>query len=148
MVGGKIGKKTRFLRESPFGSGNYTQVGKVRSINGPSRTRDAVDDTDMEDTNDDHEHQIPGLKNGGEVSLVVTFRPDDATLGPNTGLEKDFEDGTETNWRVEWPQFAGTPRQTFPGFLTAYEVVTATKELITAAIKLKVTGKVTSANFA
>jgi hypothetical protein len=147
MAGGKIGSRTRFLRDIPALSGNYVQVGKVRSIGGPSRTRDAVEDTDMS-TPDDYEHFIAGLKNGGEISLVVTFRPDDASLGPNGGLEQDFEDGTERNWRCEWPQFAGTPQLTVLGFLTGYEVTTATKDLITAAIKIKVNGKPTTANFA
>ena len=144
---GRIGSRARFLREDPVGSGTYVQVSEVRSIGGPSFSREAVDFTHL-DSPDDYEEFKAGLKNGGEISLVLTFRPDHVTQGGVSGLQKDFEDGTERNWRIEWPQFANTPSLTVPGFLTGWELTTSAKDAITAAVKIKVTGKSTLANFA
>jgi predicted secreted protein len=145
--GAKLGKKTLFQREQPVGSGSYVTLAEMKQWSGPSLTRDVVDATSF-DTADDYEEQIPGLKNGGEVSATLNFRPEHTSQGAASGLLKSFEDGTIETWRVQWPQFSGTPQMTFPGFLIAHEVTGATKELLSVQIKIKVTGKPTATNFA
>lgn len=146
-TGAKLGKKTLFQREQPLGSGAYVTLAEMKSWTGPTLTRDAVEATSF-DTADDYEEHIPGLKNGGEVSAVLNFRPEHTSQGAATGLLKSYEDGTIETWRVQWPQFTNTPQLTFPGFLTGWEVTGATKDLMTVSIKIKVTGKPTPANFA
>src|SRR6185436_920891 len=91
-TGAKLGTKTRFLREDPVGSGTFVAVAEVKSIGGPSLSRDAVEATHMESP-DDHAEFIPGLANGGEVSLVLNFRPEHVSQGATAGLLKDFQDG-------------------------------------------------------
>lgn len=146
-TGAKIGTKTRFLREDPVDSGTFVAVAEVKSVGGPSLSRDAVEATTLESP-DDYAEFIAGVKNGGEVSLVLNFRPEHASQGSSAGLYKDFEDGTTRKWRLEWPQFSNTPSLTFPGFLTGWEPTSAAKDLLTVAAKVKVTGKPVPANFA
>ena len=146
-TGAKLGTRTRFLREDPIGGGVFVAVAEVKSIGGPSLSRDAVEATHTESP-DDHAEFIPGLANGGEVSLVLNFRPEHVSQGATAGLLKDFQDGVVRNWRIEWPQFPNTPTLTFPGFLTGWEPSSAAKELISVAAKLKVTGKTVATNFA
>jgi hypothetical protein len=144
--GAKVGKNTRFLRETGEGSGVYVIVAEVQSINGPKMIRDAVEATNLS-SDDDHGEHVPGVADGGDVDLMLNHRPDHASHGSG-GLSADFQSGTVRNWRIEWPQFPNTPSMTFRGFLTGYEVTAATKTLLTASAKFKVTGKPTLANFA
>ena len=146
-TGAKIGKKTTFEKEDPVGSGTYVPVAEVKSLGGPSMSRDAVDATNF-DSPDDYEEPIPGLKKGGEVSLVLNFRPEHVSQGATAGLLKDFQDGIVRNWRIEWPQFPNTPTLTYPGFLTGWEPSSAAKKLISVAVSIKVTGKTVATNFA
>ncbi|MCK6478570.1 MAG: hypothetical protein HUU06_00315 [Planctomycetaceae bacterium] len=141
-TGAKIGKKTTFEKEDPVGSGTYVPVAEVKSLGGPSMSRDAVDATNF-DSPDDYEEPIPGLKKGGEVSLVLNFRPDHTSQGSSAGLLKDFEDGTTRTWRVMWPQFPNSPSLTFPGWISGWEPTSATKDLLTVAVKVQVVGKPT-----
>jgi hypothetical protein len=146
-TGAKLGTRTRFLREDPVGGGVFTATAEVKHIGGPKLSRDSIEATTTESP-DDHAEFIPGLANGGEVALVLNFRPEHVSQGATAGLLKDFQDGTVRNWRIEWPQFPNTPTLTFPGFLTGWEPSSAAKELISVAVAIKVTGKTVATNFA
>ena len=145
--GAKIGNKTLFQREIPAGSGTYVTVAEVKELRGPSFSRDKLDATNFDST-DDYGEKLPGLKDGGEISATLNFRPEHTSQGMNTGLLKAFEDGTVENWRVQYPQFTNSPQLIVRGFLTGWEVSATTKELMTVQIKLEVTGKPTPSNFA
>jgi len=145
--GAKIGSRTQFLREDPVDSGTYVPVAEVKSINGPSQSRDAVEATHLE-SDDDHTEYVPGIAEPGEVSLTLNFRPEHTSQGSSAGLYKDFQDGAFRNWRTAFPQFGGTPTLQLAGFLTGWEPSIATKDLLTVAVKLKVSGKVTATSFA
>lgn len=146
-TGAKIGKKTQLLRETPVDGGVYVEVAEVKSIGGPSLSRDAVDATHLA-SDDDYGEYIAGLKESGELSLVLNFRPDHVSQGSTAGLLKDFEDGTVRLWRVAWPQFTNTPTMTAAGFITGWEPQAGARDLLTVAVKIKLTGKPTLANFA
>ena len=51
-TGAKIGTKTRFLREDPVDSGTFVTVAEVKSVGGPSLSRDAVEATTLESPDD------------------------------------------------------------------------------------------------
>jgi len=148
-TGAKIGKKTEFYREITVGGGTYAAVAEVKSIGGPSMSRDAVDATNI-DSPDDHGEYVPGVADGGEISLVLNFRPEHASQGASAGLAKDFQDGTSRSWQIKWPQFStgSPPTITFSGFLTGWEPTSATRDLLTVAVKIKISGKPTLTNFA
>ncbi len=146
-TGAKLGTKTRFLKEDPVDGGTFVSVAEVKSIGGPSLSRDAVEATHTESP-DDHAEFVPGIANGGEISLVLNFRPEHVSHGSNSGLLADFLAGTTRKWRVEWPQFPNTPTLTVPGFITGWEPSSAAKDLLTVAVKIKVTGKAVPTDFA
>lgn len=144
----KIGKKTQFLREdSTPGTGTYTQVAEVKSIGGPSLSRDSVDATNM-DSADEFGEFIGGIGDGGEISLVLNSVPTNATHGGTSGLVADMLSGTTRSWQIKWPQFSSgsPPTMTFSGFLTSHEIQSATRELVTTSVRIKVTGKPTLTN--
>lgn len=146
-TGAKIGMKTLFEREHPFGSGTYVAVAEVKTIGGPSMSRDALEATHMS-SDDDHAEYISGVPDGGEVSLLLNFRPDAASQGEASGLLNDLQAGTFRNWRVRWPQFTNTPTLTFGGIVTGYEPSSATRDVLSVAVKVKVSGKPVATNFA
>lgn len=147
-TGAKIGKKTQFLREDVVGGGTYTQLAEVKSIGGPSLSRDSVEATNM-DSADEFAEFLGGIADGGEIALTLNSRPDHATHGGTSGLMADMLSGTTRSWQVKWPQFSSgsPPTMTFSGFLTAHEIQSATRELVTTSIRIKVTGKPTLTNF-
>ena len=59
----------RYAFHDPFALAILDGLAEVKSIGGPSLSRDAVEATHTESP-DDHAEFIPGLANGGEVSLV------------------------------------------------------------------------------
>jgi hypothetical protein len=144
-TGGKKGYGTLFEKEDPVDSGTFVVAAEVKSISGPSMSRDSTDATHMESP-DEYEETMPTLKKGGEVSLVLNFRPDHAS---HSALLADFESGIVRKWRIRWPQF-GDPNKslTFPGWISGWEPTTAIREWITVAVKIMVTGKPVPANFA
>jgi len=147
-TGGKIGNKTQFHMESPAGSGNFVQIAEVKQLSGPTKSRGVADATHLE-TPDDYEEQVASIKNGGEVSLSLNFRPDDISQGALSGLDAAFEDGVTRKWKIAYPQFPNAPYITFPGFLTAGpEPTVAVKDVIGTTVKIKVTGKPIPTNFA
>lgn len=146
-TGAKIGMRTLFKREHPVGSATYVAVAEVKTISGPSMSRDALDATHMS-SDDDHAEFVAGVPDGGEVSLVLNFRPEHVSQGEASGLLNDLQAGTLRSWRVEWPQFTNTPTLTFSGIVTGYEPSAATRDLLTVAVKVKVSGKPVPTNFA
>ena len=146
-TGAKIGMKTAFKREHPVGSATYVAVAEVKSLGGPSASRDTVDATHMQ-SDDDHAEYIAGVPDGGEVNVVLNFRPEHVTQGAVSGLYHDHENGTLRNWRIEWPQFTNTPTLDFAGLVTGIEPSSSTRDVIALAVKIKVSGKLTKTNFA
>ncbi len=148
-TGAKIGKKTQFLRESVVDGGEYVAVAEVKSLGGPSMSRDSAEATNMDSADDAGEH-IPGLLEGGEISAVLNFRPEHVSQGATAGMAKDFLEGTVRGWQIKWPQYSsGSPPTMTPrGFLTGFETTSATKDVVTVAVKIKVTGKPVLTNFA
>ena len=145
-TGAKIGKRTTFKRETPLDSGNFVAVCEVKSINGPGLNREEADATNF-DSPDDLEEMIASIKKAPEVSLGLNFRPDHGTQGNTTGLFKLYDDGTTERWRIEFPQFPGSPTITFKGYLTSLEPVSTTKEIVSLAAKIRVTSKPVLVNF-
>lgn len=146
-TGAKRGIGTRFLREHPVGSATYVAVAEVKSLGGPSMSRDAVEATHLTSDNE-HSEFIAGVADGGDVTITVNFRPDHASQAEASGLLNDLQNGTLRSWRVEWPQFTNTPTLTFDGIVTGYEPTVGVRDVLTAAVRIKVSGKPVATNFA
>lgn len=118
-----------------------TAIAQVLNIGGPSISRETIDTTDA-DATDDWRTFIASYIDGGEISLEINYDPDNAThkyadhgilFGfSRTSVENytlTFSDATPTIW-------------TFDGLITGFEVSMPHDGVLTASVTIKVMGKV------
>ncbi len=138
-----IGFGTLFKRGDGGGPETFTTLAEVISISGPSLSMDTVDVTHMESTGTYREF-LPGLKDGGEVSVTVNFLPGDSTQNVAAGILKDYDDRVLRNFQIVFPD-SGTTTWTFAAYVTAFEPETPLEDKMTASIIMKVSGQPTLA---
>lgn len=85
---------------------------------------------------------IPGMIEGGEVTIKVNLVPSDPTQDENTGLLGDLLGGGKRNYRYVLPD-AGATKVTFPGFVKTSSPDTPLKEAMTCEFTVKVAGQIT-----
>lgn len=86
-----IGHGTLFARQT----GTPTTIGQIRSITMPSRTREDVDATDLDDT---IKYYVPSdPEDEGELTVEMMWTPEDAV---DALLDTDFAANTVASWRV------------------------------------------------
>jgi len=90
-----------------------------------------------------HEY-IKGLKDGGEISLDLTYLPGHATQDASTGLLKDFNDRILRNFQLVFPD-TGTTTWSFAAFITGFEPSAPKDDRLSAAVTLKISGQPTLA---
>jgi predicted secreted protein len=136
----KIGHGSLFelfdFDSSPEG---YVVVGEVTNITLPALARDAVDATHTEST-DGWREFIPGLKDGGEVSVEMNFVSGSAT---DSLIRRQFDMDNLSLVRISTPESPPTDVITFSAVATGYEVEDPLDDKIAATLTLKVSGKVT-----
>ncbi len=138
-----IGFGTLFKRGDGGGTETFATVAEVVSISGPSLSMDTVDVTHMESTGTYREF-IPGLKDGGEVSVTLNFLPADATQNATAGILKDYNDRVLRNFQIVFPD-SGNTTWTIAGYVTAFEAETPLEDKMTASVTIKVSGEPTLA---
>ena len=116
----------------------FTTVAEITSISPPSLDIPEVEVTHFESPNGFREY-IPGLKDAGEFSFEINYVPNDATQNASTGIMANFLARTTLNWKIEFPQFSGTPTWAFPGYIKAFEPNVPVDDKITATITVRVT---------
>lgn len=121
----------------------FTAVANIAQIVPPNLTRDSVEST-VHNTADRHRTFIPGLRDGGEVSLVIDY---DEAAGNHTELLSDFNDDLLHNYQVEFPTAIGMT-WSFSGFITALGDESPIDDRIQRSITFKVSGKPTLATTA
>lgn len=94
-----------------------TAVGGLTSITMPEKSRDSIETTTL-DVTDDYKTFIPGLKDGGEVTVKGYF--DHADTG-QLALDTAFEAGTTDDYSIVFPAAIGVTF-TFSAFLTKYAI--------------------------
>jgi hypothetical protein len=131
----------------------YTKVGKVKDINGPSASRDTIDVTNH-DSPDGYEEFLASLANGGEVTFPVEWDPEDASHDQTTGVYSLMEETVTRNWRLIFPiESTVTPGQ-YHGFQFKALVTGLSgphgpvKGSVTLDVTLKVSGKPTQGTYA
>lgn len=117
-------------------------ISQVRDISGPSFSRNAIDVTTRDQTDDYWMEYLKGLKDGGELTFDLAFDP--AVHGTaSSGLLSDFEENTTIpEWRLVFPD---STEWTFPGFLTAFEPAEPLDDVLGASLTVKISGKPTLA---
>lgn len=114
----------------------FATIAKIKDITGPSLSR-GTHDASTQTT--DWSELVPGLKKGGQFTFDVNFIPTDSTHNPQTGLIKDFVDGTKRNIRVIWPDPASTTWQ-FAIYVTAFQPTAPVDGLLAASVTVDITG--------
>lgn len=114
---------------------DYTAVGSVLSISGPSLERETYDVT-AHDSTDGWREFIGGLKDGGEVEFDVNYDPDEHA--PLT-LD-DFEGDDPIAWELAFP--SGSTWE-FDGILTSAESEAPHDGKLEGSFTIKVSGKPT-----
>ncbi len=118
-------------------------IAHILSISGPSISRETIDTTDA-DATDDWRTFIASYIDGGEVSLEINYDPDNATHAPGAGILLDFAAATLDNWTLSFSDDTPTI-WTFDAICTGFEPSMAHDGVLTASVTLKVMGKITLA---
>lgn len=132
-MAGKNAFGTKLYRSD--GNGEWDQLSNATSIDLPSLSREDIDVTDH-DSPDGYMEFIPGLRDGGEVSVDCNYRPsrhDDWVM-------EDFEDDEVHRYRIVLPT-AERHAWTFDAFVTGYEPSAPHDDKLETSITFKVSGK-------
>lgn len=114
----------------------FTTIAKIKDIGGPAFNR-GTHDASTQTT--DWGEIVPGLKMGGQVTFDINLIPTEATHDENTGLLKDFIDGTKRNFQLVFPDTANTTWQ-FAAFVLSFEPDAPVDGLLTASLTVEITG--------
>lgn len=106
-------------------------------ITGPENSRDQLDATTNDSASASREF-IPGLKDGGEVTLEGNWVPADAG---QVALLASYNNGTTAAVVITYPSTSGTC--SFNGFVSNWAVSSPHDEKLTFSATIKVTGPVT-----
>ncbi|MFJ4617426.1 phage tail tube protein [Streptomyces sp. NPDC088812] len=77
---------TQLKRDS--GGGSFQLIASVSDLSGPERSREAIEVT-AHDSPNKYREFVKGLKDGGEVSATINYRPGETT---HQALDGDFEE--------------------------------------------------------
>lgn len=116
----------------------FTAVAEVHDISGLSVSRDSIEVT-HHGSQDGFREYLPGLKDGGEVSIGLNFDPTETT---HTALFSAITGGqtANTNYKIEFPDSGGSSFS-FSGHVTGYDVTAPIDDRLTATVTFKVSGK-------
>lgn len=119
---------------SIYNGSTYTQVAEVTDITWPGYVRDAVEVTFM-DSDDRFREYIPGLMDGGEVTIEMNWVPSttDAIITALTA-------NTIGQFKITYNAGANV---VFKAIVTAYQPQSPLGEKLTASATFKVSGKPT-----
>ena len=126
---GVSGKGTLFRRWS--GSA-WVNLAEVKSINGPTMSREMIDVTSLDSTGGYREF-IASYRDGGTVDLTMIFRRDTYDL-----MHGDFEDDTVHNYEIVLPDGDHTSLE-FEGYVNEVPLSIVADDAVTADVSIKVT---------
>jgi hypothetical protein len=136
MTLARIGHGSTFKIGNSASPEVFTAVAEVLSISGPAIARDAVDATSFDSVEAWREF-IPGLKDGGEISLQMLWLAAEAEK-----FEAEFAKTKATNYQVTFP-FSPVKTWAFKAICTGFEQESAVEATITATATFKISGKPT-----
>ena len=117
-------------------------IGDVKSISGPTLTRDTTDVTAL-DSADGFEEILPTVLRTGELTLTIALNQDDAS---HDALRDDVVTASGKSFSIVFPATAASgtiQTHTFDAFVTSYGNQIETGSEITADITLKPTSTIT-----
>lgn len=124
----------------------YVDVLGIKTLGGPSMSRDTHDATDMATTTP-YRRFKGGLTDPGEISISGNLLPGSSTQNQDTGgllAEFDLDScDSETSWKIVFPQCDGDPTAelTFDGVLNGFNPEVPFDDLMTFSGSIKVSGR-------
>lgn len=131
-MSGEDGFGTLFARGNGAVPEVFTNLAGVTSIEGPGLARTVLDVSAHDSPNAYMEFR-GGMKNPGEVSLAVNYRPSN-----HDALVDDFEAADPINYRITFPNGA---TWTFPAVMKEFKPTSPYEDKLTASISFQVSGK-------
>ncbi|TQV76673.1 hypothetical protein FLL45_01555 [Aliikangiella marina] len=117
----------------------FTAVAKVLEIGERTTSRDSTEDTTFDSTGGYKEFTPSGLKDAGELSLVLKYQPGDTEHEQLISL---IDDDAVRNFQLHWPNPGSTPiTETFAGFVTSVGTATPLDGDVTVPVTIKLSGK-------
>lgn len=129
------GVGTQFLRWND-NTNLWEAIAAVKSITGPSKTRNFIDVTSLDSTGGYREF-ITGFRDAGQLSLNMLFTRDGYEL-----LDADFSSATAVYYQIVLPD-TDTTTLMFQGLITELPLTIPTDDAITNDVTIKITGPVT-----
>jgi hypothetical protein len=122
-------------------SGTFTTIAEVKDISGPGITLDTTDVTNQDSPNK-FEEIIPSIRRGGEVDFDVHFIPGTPTQNGTTGLVYLANNAIKRGYRLQTQDGHGN-YWAFDAYVINFMPKAPVVGVMTATVKLKVTGKPT-----
>ncbi|MEU3620600.1 phage tail tube protein [Streptomyces sp. NPDC006872] len=76
------------LKRDSTGGGVFVTIASVEDLSGPSRARNMID-VSAHDSPNKYREFVKGMKDGGEVTATINYRPGETT---HQDLDADFEE--------------------------------------------------------
>lgn len=115
-------------------SGDWEEIAEIRSITGPSMTRDTIDTTTL-NTEGGYRTFITGFRNPGTIALSMNY-----TRAGYEALKDDFESDDLQNYRIVLPDDDETVLE-FEGIVTEIPL-TIPEDLIAVDTVIQISGQV------
>jgi predicted secreted protein len=127
-------------------SESFTKIVEIIDINGPNMSHDVIEVTNQDSTNGWREF-LPGLRDGGEVSVTANWYPAHATQdgtegAAGTGLLSKFTDDDLHNFQIvtEDDGTGGTLTIEFAAVVTNFSIALPLEEQAKLDFTLKMSG--------
>ncbi len=121
----------------------YVTVGEVKNMSGPGREVSTLDvTTHSSAAQGPYREFIPSLIDAGEIEIEMNYVPTDST---HQGLQADLLNRTKRDFRITTaPNAAGASQNIdFVGYVTGMPHEFPTDEVMSASVKIKISGPVT-----
>ena len=112
----------------------WAAIAEVKSVSGPSMTREMIDVTSLDST-DGYREFIPSLRDGGTITLSILF-----TYAGYLLLKQDFQSDDLVNYELLLAD--GTSIE-FSGYVQDLPLDVTFDDAVTSEVTIKVTGMVT-----
>lgn len=113
----------------------FTDIGELRDITPPALTRNAIETTTHNLSDDQY---LVGIRRHGDMTFNVVFIPSGSVAGHDhlTGLQKKWFDGTRNIYRVRFPD---TTAWIFSGFVTGFAPSAPVDDVLSADVTIRPT---------
>ena len=112
----------------------WNAIAEIKSISGPTMTREMIDVTNLDSTGGYREF-IPSFRDGGTVTLSMNF-----SYAGYTALKADFQSDTLVNYEI---LLSDGTSVNFSGYVQDLPINVTFDDAVTSDVTIKVSGEVT-----